>query len=54
MNTSETVEKMSQIRLHGMKEAYSLHLQTVHPEKMSDDEIVALLVETEYAKTKGF
>ncbi|MFC2132064.1 IS21-like element helper ATPase IstB [Bacteroidota bacterium] len=49
MNTSETLEKMSQMRLQGMKDAYSLHLETSHSEKMGNDEIVALLVETEYA-----
>lgn len=49
MNTSETLEKMSQMRLRGMKDTYVLHLETAHSEKMSNDEIVALLVETEYA-----
>lgn len=49
MNTSETLEKLSEMRLNGMKEAYSLHLETAHSEKMGNDEIVALLVETEYA-----
>ena len=49
MNTSETLEKMSLMRLRGMKDAYILHLETAHSEKMANDEIVALLVETEFA-----
>jgi hypothetical protein len=40
MNTSETLEKMSQMRLLGMKETYSLHLETGG--KITNDELVAL------------
>jgi DNA replication protein DnaC len=46
MNTSETLEKMAQMRLLGMKESYSLHLETGG--KLTTDELVALLVETEF------
>ena len=49
MNTSETLEKMSLMRLRGMKQAYSLHLETGHSSKMTEDELVAIMVETEYA-----
>lgn len=49
MNTTETMEKMSQMRLRGMKEAYGLHLETDHSGKITNDELVALLIETEYA-----
>ncbi|MFC2130189.1 IS21-like element helper ATPase IstB [Bacteroidota bacterium] len=48
MNTAETLEKMSLMRLQGMKQAYSLHLETGHSSKMTDDELVALLIENEY------
>ena len=49
MNTAETMEKMSLMRLLGMKQAYSLYLETGHSSKMTDDELVALLIETEHA-----
>lgn len=48
MNTSETLEKMSQMRLYGMRQAYGLHLEVGRSEKMTNDELVALLVETEH------
>lgn len=48
MNTSETLEKMSQMRLPGMKESYGLHLGTGHSGTITNDELVALLIESEY------
>ena len=48
MNTSETMEKMSQMRLRGMKESYGLHLGTEHSGTITNDELIALLIESEY------
>ena len=48
MNTGETLEKMSQMRLWGMIQAYGLNLETGHSGKMTNDELIALLIETEY------
>lgn len=48
MNTSQTLEKMAELRLHGMREAYSLHLATSYNSKITEDELITLLIESEY------
>ena len=48
MNTGETLEKMGQMRLLGMKQAYELHLETNVSGKMTNDEMLAMLIETEF------
>jgi len=48
MNTAETLEKMTEMRLLGMKQAYHLSLQSSDSARMTNDEMIALLVETEY------
>ena len=37
MNTSETLEKMTEMRLLGMKQAYSLYLGTTASGKITND-----------------
>lgn len=48
MNTAETLEKMTEMRLFGMKQAYDLSLQSSDSGRMTNDELITLLVETEY------
>ena len=48
MNTAETLEKMTEMRLFGMKQAYNLSLQSSDSGRMTNDELITLLVETEY------
>jgi DNA replication protein DnaC len=48
MNTSQTLSQMAELRLHGMREAYSLHLSTSYSSKITEDELITLLIEAEY------
>lgn len=48
MNTSETLEKMSQMKLHGMKQALELSMQAGQTGKLTSDELLAILIEAEY------
>jgi len=48
MNTSETIEKMTEMRLLGMKQAYDLFLRASGSGKITNDEFIANLIETEY------
>ena len=48
MNTSQTIEKMTEMRLLGMKQAYDLFLSSIGSGKITNDEFIANLIETEY------
>ena len=48
MNTAETLEKMTEMRLFGMKQAYDLSLQSSDSGRMTNDELITMLIETEY------
>ena len=48
MNTSETLEKLTEMRLLGMKQAYSLYLGASVSGKITNDEFIANLTEAEF------
>jgi len=48
MNNSETLEKMSTMKLHGMKQAFALSMEANQSGKMTSDELIAILIEAEY------
>lgn len=48
LNTSETLEKLSEMRLHGMKRQYELILNTQQSSSLTIDESIAMLAESEY------
>lgn len=48
MNTQTTIEKMNQLRLKGMSQAYYRSLNEVHFPEHTADELIGLLVDTEW------
>lgn len=48
MNNSETLEKMSSMKFHGMKQAFELSMEVNQSGKMTSDELIAILIEAEY------
>jgi DNA replication protein DnaC len=48
VNNSATLEKMSLMKLHGMKKAFELSMGVNQTGKMTPDEMIAILVEAEY------
>ncbi len=53
MNTSQTIEKMTEMRLLGMKQAYDLFLSSIGSGKITNDEFIANLIETEYLEREN-
>ncbi|MGK7370458.1 MAG: IS21-like element helper ATPase IstB [Candidatus Halalkalibacterium sp. M3_1C_030] len=47
MNTTETIEKMQRMRLHGMKRAYESSFETRNQDTFTNDEFIAWLIESE-------
>jgi DNA replication protein DnaC len=47
MNT-QTIEKMKQLKLHGMVRAFRTSLETGSQDKLSPDEFISLLIESEW------
>lgn len=47
MNTNATIEKMQQMRLHGMKRAYESSFETRNQDAFTNDEFIAWLIESE-------
>jgi DNA replication protein DnaC len=48
LNNNETLEKMSQMRLSGMKSQYELILSTRQSSELTNDEFLSILIESEY------
>jgi DNA replication protein DnaC len=48
LNNNETLEKMSQIQLSGIKNQYELIFTTQHSSKLTNDESLSILIESEY------
>lgn len=48
MNHHSTLEKIKELRLHGMHKAFAASLQTKGPEQFTADELLAFLVDAEY------
>lgn len=48
MNNSETLGKMSLMKLNGMKQAFELTMEANQTGAMTSDELIAVLVEAEY------
>jgi len=48
VNNNATLEKMSMMKLQGMKQAFELSMATSQSGKLTADELIALLVEAEY------
>ena len=49
MNNSQTIEKMSQMRLLGMKQAFEISLKDNKMQDFTTDEMIAYLIEAEYS-----
>ena len=47
MNTSETLQKMKELRLYGMYETYENYLKSLNSSELSLDELIGLLIDTE-------
>lgn len=47
MNTSETLQKMKELRLYGMYETYGNYLKSINSSDISSDELIGLLIDTE-------
>lgn len=47
MNTSETLQKMKELRLYGMYETYDNYLKSLNSSELSLDELIGLLIDTE-------
>src|SRR5690606_36244671 len=47
MNINATIEKMQQMRLHGMKRAYESSFETRNQDTFTNDEFIAWLIESE-------
>lgn len=47
MNTNVTIEKMHNMRLHGMKRAYESSFETRNQDTFTNDEFIAWLIESE-------
>lgn len=47
MNTSETLQKMKELRLYGMYETYDNYLKSLNSSDISSDELIGLLIDTE-------
>lgn len=48
MNNNATLEKMSEMRLTGMKDAWNLMLDSRQSGSLTNDEMLAMLIESEY------
>lgn len=48
MNNNATLEKMSLMKLHGMKQAFELSMSTNGAGKIRADELIGILIEAEY------
>jgi len=53
MNTNVTIEKMQQMRLHGLKKAYEASFETGQNNSLSNDEFLAWLIEAEWDERIG-
>jgi len=47
MNTSETLQKIKELRLYGMYETYDNYLKSLNSSELSLDELIGLLIDTE-------
>ncbi|MGM0408891.1 MAG: IS21-like element helper ATPase IstB [Bacteroidota bacterium] len=47
MNTSETLQKMKELRLYGMYETYDNYLKSLNSSELTLDELIGLLIDTE-------
>ncbi len=47
MNTSATQQKMNEMRLYGMSEAYGNYLKSISSSELSSDELIGLLIDSE-------
>ena len=50
---NETLEKMRQLRLYGMYDAFKTNLETTVKESLTPDQFVALLIASEYDDRKN-
>jgi len=48
VNNHATLEKMSMMKLHGMKQAFELSMEANQSGKITPDELIAILIEAEY------